>query len=125
MAAFAFETITATQAAAYSGATDALEFQTPGMRAALASASYVAGVDGAPDMVAISFNGQTVMFGTGVSGDEDIRFADGSKLFVGGAGAETTIARPSATRSSAAGGPTICRAGSAATSCRETRAPTP
>jgi Ca2+-binding RTX toxin-like protein len=90
MAAFAFETITATQAAAYSGAVDGLEFQTPGMWAALASVSYVAGVNGAPDMVAVSFNGQTVMFGAGIYGDEDIRFGDGSKLFVGGAGAETT-----------------------------------
>jgi len=90
MAAFAFETITATQAAAYSGAVDGLEFQTPGMWAALASVSYVAGVDGAPDMVAVSLNGQTVMFGAGIYGDEDIRFGDGSKLFVGGLGAEVT-----------------------------------
>jgi Ca2+-binding RTX toxin-like protein len=90
MAAFAFETITATQAAAYAGEADGLEFQTPGLWAALASVSYVAGVDGAPDMVAVSLEGRTVMFGTGVYGDQDVRFADGSKLFVGGPGADVT-----------------------------------
>src|ERR1700741_4312634 len=84
MTAFTFETITSGEAAAYNAELDGLAFQTAGMSAALSSVSYIAGVDGAPDMVAVSLNGRTVMFGAGVMGDQDIRFADGSKLFVGG-----------------------------------------
>ena len=88
MAAFAFETITSGQAAAYSADADGLEFQTPGMWAALASVSYVPAANGSPDMVAVTLDGRTVMFGAGLMGDQDVRFADGSKLFVGGAAAE-------------------------------------
>lgn len=85
MSAFAFETITETQAAAYSGEADALEFQTPGLSAALASVAYIAG---SPEMVAITVAGRTVMFGAGVEGDPDIRFADGSQLYIGTTAAE-------------------------------------
>jgi Ca2+-binding RTX toxin-like protein len=89
MAAFAFETITSGQAMAYTADADGLEFQTLGMWAALASVSYVAATDSAPEMVAVSLNGRTVMFGAGIQGDQDVRFSDGSKLFVGGTGAES------------------------------------
>ena len=88
MAAFTFETITSGQAAAYSADADGLEFQTTGMWAALASVSYVAATDSTPQMVAVTLDGRTVMFGAGLMGDQDVRFADGSKLFVGGAAAE-------------------------------------
>jgi Ca2+-binding RTX toxin-like protein len=89
MSAFVFETITPAEAAAYSGAADSLNFQTQGLWAALASVAYQTGADGSPQSAAVSLNGQVVMFGAGVFGDQDIRFADGSMLYIGAATSES------------------------------------
>ena len=89
MAAFTFETITPEQAAAYAAAADSLSFATQGLWAALASVAYQNGADGAPQGAAVSLNGHTVMFGASVFGDQDLRFADGSMLFIGAATSES------------------------------------
>ena len=89
MAAFTFESITPEQASAYAAATDSLDFATPGVWAALASVAYQNAADGTPQAAAVSLNGQTVTFGAGVFGDLDLRFADGSMLFIGAASADS------------------------------------
>lgn len=89
MSGFAFETITANEAAAFVGGADTLEFQTPGVWAALSSVTYAPATGDTPDMVAVTLADRTVMFGAGIEDDPDIRFADGSQLFVGAGGPDS------------------------------------
>lgn len=89
MAAYAFETITPAEALAYNGATDDLQFNTPGAFASMARVRYVAGQNGASDTVDITLNGRTVTFGVGVHSDQNLLFPDGTKLFAGGVGADS------------------------------------
>lgn len=82
MAAFTFQTITASQALNYSGAGDSVAFG--GGSAAQASVAYL----GAPEQVVVSYAGLAVTFGTGVYGDLDLRFDNGGMVFAGGVGAD-------------------------------------
>jgi len=75
-----FETISAADALAYSAAADTLNFQTISGRAALVTVRYLAG-----DQVEITFDGRTVVFGSGIYGETGA-FPDGSTLFVGSPG---------------------------------------
>jgi len=84
MSAYQFETISSAQAAAYAGATDSLTFQTPGNAMQVGVAFQPGG-----DTVSVAFGGQTVMFGSGIFGDQDLRFADGGMLFIGTSGADS------------------------------------
>ncbi|WP_332772848.1 calcium-binding protein [Phenylobacterium sp.] len=86
MAVYRFETITPAEAANYNAGADTLQFQTATASGAQVIAAYLGGP---PAQVGITFNGQTVTFGTGVYGDLDITFPDGSTLFVGGLDADS------------------------------------
>jgi len=86
MSAFRFETITAGEAANYSAASDSLAFD--GGNAAQISVAFVAAAAGSPEHVTLSRGGQSMDFGTGVYGEQDIRLADGSMLYVGAPGGD-------------------------------------
>lgn len=80
MAAYTLQTITAAQAGSYAAATDSLSLGDVAPFAV--TVAYLA--DGAT----ISMPGQSVTFGSGIFGDQDLTFASGGRLFVGGAGAD-------------------------------------
>ena len=88
MPAYSFQSITAAQAGAYNGGADSLSFG-----AATATQINVAYLSN-PEQVAISLNGLTVNFGTGVYGDLDLSFSNGGLLFVGGPGADSASGGP-------------------------------
>ena len=82
MATYSFQSITAAQGLAYSGATDSVTFG-----AGEANQAAVAFLT-APESAAVSFGGRTVNFGPGVYSDLDLRFDNGGIVFVGGTGAD-------------------------------------
>jgi Ca2+-binding RTX toxin-like protein len=88
VALYDFQTITAAQALGYNGTTDSLSFG-----AGSANSASVAFLS-APEQVAISFNGQTVNFGTGIYGDLDLSFANGGRLYVGSTAADNASGTP-------------------------------
>ncbi len=85
MSIYSFQAITTAQAAAYSGAADSLNFG-----AGQANQVTVA-YQGTPEQVIISFNGQSMNFGTGVYGDLDLKFDNGGMVFAGGTGADSAV----------------------------------
>jgi Ca2+-binding RTX toxin-like protein len=89
MAIFTFDAITASQAAAFTGA-DTLQFSSGA--ATQLSVAYLT----APEQVAVTLNGQTVNFGTGIYASSNLSFANGGVLFVGGAGADASSGSASA-----------------------------
>jgi Ca2+-binding RTX toxin-like protein len=86
MANFRFDTIGVSDAMTFNGAADTLSI--PGANAAQITVLYAAATADTAEHVTLVVGGQSVDFGTGLYGDTDTRLADGSMLFVGGAGAE-------------------------------------
>ena len=82
MATFTFETVSITDAANFSAATDTLAFS--GVNGAQITVLYLAATATTPEHVTVSFGGRSVDFGTGIYGEQDTRLADGSMLYVGG-----------------------------------------
>jgi Ca2+-binding RTX toxin-like protein len=82
MGAFAFETITTGEAAAYNAAADSLHFDAGGLTGAMATVLFQA--DG---RVSIVLGSRTVAFGAGLAGEE-ATFGNGSRLFAGGVAAD-------------------------------------
>lgn len=79
MAAYVFETISATQAAAYVAAADSLSFQGAGATAGLVTVGYLGA-----EQIAVTMGGQTVNFGSGIYNETGVTFPNGSLLFIGG-----------------------------------------
>ncbi|MGH6911659.1 MAG: calcium-binding protein, partial [Phenylobacterium sp.] len=90
MAAFDFETITPAQAANFTAAADSLSFDSGGASGAMVTVAYLPASGATPEQVAVSLAGQTVVFGVGLEGETGISFPNGSLLFIGGPGGETT-----------------------------------
>jgi Ca2+-binding RTX toxin-like protein len=82
MTQFMFDSITASEAMAFNGAADSVQFGSGD--ATQVSVAYLS----APEQVAVSFNGMTVDFGTGVYGSHNLTFANGGMVFIGGGGAD-------------------------------------
>ena len=91
MASFDFETITPAQAASFDAAADSLTFRSAGATGAMVTVAYLPASGATPEQVAVTLAGQTVTFGAGLEGEAGISFADGSRLSVGGPGADIIV----------------------------------
>jgi Ca2+-binding RTX toxin-like protein len=103
VATFTFETMTAAQAASYNAATDQIVFSNPSAHASAIQVTFDTTITPPSPTVAGSTvvsgatitdltTGHAVTFGSGVLGETDFLFGDGSKLFVGTADSDTTPA---------------------------------
>src|SRR3989344_5693319 len=90
MANYFLETITAAQALSYNAATEQLAFQDANASASQVTVLYIPAAGADPARVSLTYNGVTKIFGTGIYGENDFFFTNGSVLFVGDpAGGET------------------------------------
>jgi Ca2+-binding RTX toxin-like protein len=103
VATFTFETMTAAQAVSYNAATDQIVFSNPSAHATAIQVTFDTTITPPSPTIAGSTvvsgatitdltTGHAVTFGSGVLGETDFVFGDGSKLFVGTADPDTTPA---------------------------------